>query len=218
MKKKRVIIITGSASGIGKALLESYQKDKDLFVIGIDKPGTKAEIPIDLSLPFDIVTLLHAKYPDVLDLGIDTLINCAGLMPFVEGRYVFDVNFWGTYEMMTQCFSLMDAESCVINIASTCGIKPDADLPIYSASKAAVISITQAFAKRWAQFGVRVNCISPGFYKTNLVPEETPQALLDTVPLGFEEEPEALFAVVETIRKTRYMTGSNITIDGGLIL
>jgi NAD(P)-dependent dehydrogenase (short-subunit alcohol dehydrogenase family) len=72
-------------------------------------------------------------------------------------------------------------------------------------------------AKQYAP-DIRVNCISPGYYKTNLVVGETPKELIQTIPLGFEEDPSNLRHVIRMIWKTRYLTGANIVVDGGVSL
>jgi 3-oxoacyl-[acyl-carrier protein] reductase len=103
----------------------------------------------------------------------------------------------------------------VINISSISGLMADVDTPIYGASKAALISLSKTLAVKYAP-EVRVNCISPGFFDTNLVPEKTPQELIDPVPLGFEAQPKMILPVVDAILNCPYMTGANIVVDGGL--
>ena len=65
---------------------------------------------------------------------------------------------------------------------------------------------------------VRVNCISPGFFNTNLVEGDTPQELIDQVPMLREAQPEEIIPVIDMLQKSTYMTGANIVIDGGLSL
>jgi NAD(P)-dependent dehydrogenase (short-subunit alcohol dehydrogenase family) len=96
-------------------------------------------------------------------------------------------------------------------------MKADPDLPIYAASKAALISLTKSLAKSYAP-DVRVNCISPGFFKTNLVDEPTPTELIHTIPMKYEEDAKKITPVVDLIWKSQYMTGANIVIDGGVSL
>ncbi len=207
------IVITGASSGIGAALYNYYSSIPDCKVIGISPrgPDIYAELPGDINKIFDN---WHFDY-------VDLLINCAGIMPFEESQKVMDVNFWGTYHMCTRIGDESKAaqigEQCIINIASISGMVADPDLPIYAASKAAVLSLTKSLAKKYAPF-TRVNCISPGFYKTNLVPGDTPDDLIQTIPMGYEETPSQLIAVVDAIWKTKYMTGTNVVIDGGVSL
>lgn len=203
---KKTIVITGASSGIGRALYEHFTEAGD-FVIGISQTGPT--ICADLSNKENFTFELPSQ--------IDVLINCAGIMPFIETEQVMAVNFWGTYRMITAAISKMAFGSCIINIASVSGMRADPDLPIYAASKAAVISLTQSLAKRLAP-KIRVNCISPGFHTTNLVPENTPQELIDTIPMGYEATPESMCSTVQFLIANTYITGANVVVDGGVVL
>ena len=200
------VLITGASSGIGQAIYHQFKMSSNWQVYGLSRRGP--EILHDLRLPFPNTPVLPY---------VDLLINCAGIMPFEESKQVFDVNFWGTYNMIQNLLPVFKEGSCIINVASVSGINPDADLPIYAASKAAVISLTKSLAKKFAP-KIRVNCISPGFYQTNLVPGEIPKELIDTIPLGYAEDPRKIMSVVNMIWGSKYMTGSNIVIDGGVSL
>jgi NAD(P)-dependent dehydrogenase (short-subunit alcohol dehydrogenase family) len=207
-REKTTAIITGASSGIGKALYNGLALHFDEMV-GVGRTGP--DICIDVRDARQYFTT--AKWP----IRCNLLINCAGIMPFEESREVFDVNFWGAYEMIQVLHerNLFTKDACIINIASISGIVNDAELPIYSASKAALISLTKSLAKAFAP-DIRVNCISPGlFYPTKLAPGEPPQALIDKAPLKCFGNPEELVEVALTIYRTKYMTGANVVVDGG---
>ena len=208
MKK---IIITGASSGIGKSLYDIYKKRVGTQgqVIGISKGGP--DIEIDLTNHSKFVRICTGLKP------VDLLINCAGIMPLDESGLedqIFDVNFWAAYYLIK---NLLTPNMVVVNIASISGLLPDPDLPIYAASKAALLSLTGSLAKKYAGEGIRINSISPGFFKTNLVPGGTPQELIDTIPMKREGQPDEIFDLVWLIERCKYMTGINITIDGGLL-
>ena len=201
------VIITGASSGIGKALYDGLNQ-----LTGYECWGLSTNGP---DLFYDVREL-----PDesIVRGPIDLLINCAGIMPFAEDKSVMDVNFWGVWNMIENLYPVMGWGGCIINIASVSGVTGEDDLPIYAASKAAVINLTKSLALKYAEHRVRVNAISPGFYKSNLTPEPAPQELLDRAPFNYEENPETLVPLVDAINKNRFMTGANIVVDGGLSL
>lgn len=203
---KKNIIVTGASSGIGKALYEYFEKQGH-FVMGVSLAGPSIYTDLSKKENFDFA----------IPSQVDILINCAGIMPFIETEDVMAVNFWGTYRMICKVLPKMPQGGCIINIASVSGMRADPDLPIYAASKAAVISLTQSLAKRLAP-KVRVNCISPGFHTTNLAPEPTPQELIDTIPMGYEATPESMCDSVQFLITNPYLTGVNLVVDGGVVL
>jgi NAD(P)-dependent dehydrogenase (short-subunit alcohol dehydrogenase family) len=204
-------MITGASSGIGKAIYDHLLAHPELgyIVFGLSRRGPDYKIDLNKERGW--------KFPLLTNVGL--IVNCAGIMPFKESRKVMNVNFWGTYNVIQNLLPECEDGCCIINISSVCSIRPDKDLPIYGASKTAIVTLTKALALQLAYpRQIRVNCISPGFYKTNLVLGTTPQNLIDTIPLGYEDEPKNLIPVVEMLIKTPYITGANIIVDGGVSL
>lgn len=206
----KTVLVTGASSGLGKAIYEGYKELPGYKVVGMSREGP------DFSVNFEHDPWVYLK--EIEHLDVDVLINCAGFMSLEEDldlmNRLFAVNFKAPY-VLSEHF--LKDNLIIINIASVSGMVSDPDTPIYGATKAALISLTSSMAKNYASRGIRVNCISPGFFDTNLVPEPTPQYLLDTIPLGKKEgRPQEMFDVVRFIEQAKYMTGANIVIDGGL--
>lgn len=212
-----VAIVTGASSGIGQAIYEHLQGFEG-GVIGVSRRGP--DVYLDL--------LPQGKYEPSIDKLLDCecalLVNCAGMMSFDEytdveaARNTVELNFWVPYRLMRLFEAdLIRNRGSVINIASVSAHTAEPAFPLYAASKVALVSLTRSFAARWAAHGVRVNSISPGYVKSNLVPGGTPQDLIDTIPLGFEAEPEMLLPVVDMLINSPYITGADIVVDGGLL-
>ena len=150
----------------------------------------------------------------------------------LEGwQAVFDLNLVGGALLPCQVFGetmLAAGRGSIINIASISSILPLSRVVAYSASKAAVLNLTQWLAREWATKGVRVNAITPGFFpaeqnrrmllKDDGTYTERGQAIIGHTPMGrFGEARELAGAVVwlAAPRASSFVTGQNIVVDGG---
>ena len=212
---KRTALITGASSGIGFAFGE-YYRSKDYDTIEVSRHGK--DYRVDLSEQADVADLLIKFNRSDVD-KLNVLVNNAGALNLDEStmdvNYLYNLLLYTPYMLMTRLAPLLDMGH-IINIASVSGMKADPDTPMYGALKAGLISMTKSFARKLAPH-IRVNCISPGFFNTNLVKEPLPKELLSTVPLRRQAHPIELYPVMEMLEECGYITGANIVIDGGVV-
>ena len=152
-------------------------------------------------------------------------------MPLSGWQGVFDLNLVGGTLLPCQVFGekmVAAGRGSVVNIASMSAILPLSRVVSYSASKAAVLNLTQWLAREWATKGVRVNAISPGFFPAEqnramlLKPEggytERGEKIIGHTPMArFGEAQELAGAIVwlASPRASGFVTGQNIVVDGG---
>jgi len=241
-----VAVVTGAAQGLGKqmaAALAEMGADVAIADVNHEKAErTAAEldgetdvIPVEADVTDE--ASVEAMIEAVTDrLGpIDVLVNNAGIVEHspaeetsIESwRRVLSVNLDGVFlcakhvgrEMLDR------GEGRIVNVASMSGI--DVNVPqkqaSYNSTKAGVSMLTKSLAVEWADRGVRVNAIAPGYMRTELVDEtleadpEMEETWLENTPMGRLGRPEELQELVVYLASdaSSYMTGSTVVIDGG---
>ena len=150
-------------------------------------------------------------------------------LPLEGMRKTFDLNYFGTV-IPSQVFSRPMVESgygSIINFASVSALNPLTKVVSYSSAKAAIVNFTKWLAVHYAQCGVRVNALAPGFVMTEQLRflhidangEYTPRAkkVLAHTPMGrYAENDELVGAIFYLISEaSRFVTGSIVSIDGG---
>jgi NAD(P)-dependent dehydrogenase (short-subunit alcohol dehydrogenase family) len=228
----RKIVITGAASGIGRATARLFiaegakvilvDRNKAALVKEFgDQDGIIAEV--DITRHEDIANVINAAAEQIG--GIDGVINAAGIMitgpteqvsPAVW-RQVIDVNLSGSFFVIQACLPWLrrNAISTIVNIASGAGILPNAPgLAAYAASKGGVIALTKALAADLAP-DIRVNCISPGMVDTPMA--DGFRTNVGNYALKRIAEPgeiaQALLFL--TSSDASYITGATLAVDGG---
>lgn len=165
--------------------------------------------------------------------GLDALVNCAGVSPMfkrselvddVEFSQVLGVNVLGAFLCAREAGKLMleGAGGSVVNISSIHGQVGMPRMVAYSASKGAVDAMTRTLALEWADRGVRVNALSPGYFETDMTEalrehKKWRGHLLDRIPMGRFGVPDELVSAALFLASdaSGFMTGSNMVIDGG---
>jgi NAD(P)-dependent dehydrogenase (short-subunit alcohol dehydrogenase family) len=219
-----VAIVTGAASGMGRACAERFI-DEGWLVAALDR----AEVPVEgaLGLAADITdesAVTAAVGRAVSELGpIDAVVNAAGIYPpsTLETataelyRRTFDVNVLGTL-LVTQAAAPHLADgAAIVNFASIDAFVPSPGQLLYCASKAAVVALTRSLALELAP-RVRVNALAPGWVDTpgNRATGRM-EAALAGVPLGRAATPEEMADLVWFLAGAPYVTGETLTATGG---
>jgi len=237
--KGKIAVITGGASGIGKACCLSLA-EKGAIVIAIDRNenGAKAVAEEIISkggkaegLGLDIVDVKQIK--EVIDYienkyaRIDILINCAGITQVIrieeitekEWDRMLEIDLKGPFFVSQAVINVMKKNNYgkIVNLGSLAGevggIVVGAN---YVAAKAGIIGLTKSLAKSAAQYGINVNTVSPGFIDTEMTKELNQDIKL--VPLGRKGTAEEVSDVIIFLcsEYARYLTGVNLDVNGGL--
>jgi 3-oxoacyl-[acyl-carrier protein] reductase len=240
-----VAVITGSATGIGKAIAlrlaregvhitinysksenEALETQKEIEALGVKCLLFKATVSDDVQV--------RQMIKETVDLfgRLDILVNNAGVTDFVshddlEGlkeEYwdrVMDVNVKGLFFCSrAAAVELKKQKGCIVNITSVAGLTGLGSSIAYAASKAAAISVTKSLARIMAP-EVRVNSIAPGIVQTRWVEgqEDHIKRLAEGTPLGRIATPEDVAEVAYSlIAHSNFVTGEILKVDGGMFI
>ncbi|MGM9551582.1 MAG: elongation factor P 5-aminopentanone reductase [Clostridia bacterium] len=242
---KKNVLITGASGGIGSAVARLfaengynvgivYHKDIEsamkLKAELLEKDVNSEIFQCDISSRED-VEQLFVDFSERLG-NVDVLINNAGVaqqklfldITLWEWNRIFDINVTGVFNMC-QC-ALRDMvdrkEGSIVNVSSMWGITGASCEAHYSATKAAVISLTKSLAKEYGPSNIRVNAVAPGVIDTKMnghLSEEDMAALSCETSLGRigtpREAAEAIYFLGS--EKSSFITGQVLTCDGGFI-
>jgi NAD(P)-dependent dehydrogenase (short-subunit alcohol dehydrogenase family) len=232
----RTALVVGGATGIGRAIAAAFvSQGAKVYIAGrTQEAGRSSASEIGASyVPMD-VTDGESVDRAVASLGrLDIAVNGAGTglnKPTVdttddEFARVVDTNFAGTFRCCrAEGRAMLAAGGSIINIGSMSAhiVNHPQRQAIYNASKAAVLHYTRSLAVEWADHGIRVNSISPGYTETALtaVSRAIPSRLASWeagTPLGRIAKPDEIAgaAVYLASDASSFVTGTDIVIDGG---
>jgi NAD(P)-dependent dehydrogenase (short-subunit alcohol dehydrogenase family) len=233
------VVVTGGASGIGRAIalrfagegarvaIVDVNEERAVQVAGEVKGSAHRADVAD-------ATALASAFADAERAlgGLDVLVNNAGLshLDFLHAtddahwRRVIDVNLSGAFYAMRAAIPAMQRAGggAIVNNASGSAPRPTRGEGAYSAAKAGVVALTQIAAQEYGP-AIRVNCISPGLVRTPMSEAlfsrpDTLEPLRRSAPLGRAGSAEEIADVALFLASdlSRYMTGQNLVVDGGV--
>jgi 3-oxoacyl-[acyl-carrier protein] reductase len=242
----RVALVTGAASGMGRATAHLFADEGARLAI-VDRDadgarrvaeeiaeagGTAAAWPLDVS----DADRVRAVVADIAEQHgrLDILINNAGIggrVPVEGDAYetvwsqTLAVNLTAHVNLIRACLPhlLREGRGRIVNIASTEGLGATAGISPYTASKHGVIGLTRALAVELGRRGVTVNCICPGPIHTGLtagIPDEAKTKFARRrVPLGRYGDPEevAHMTLSLVLPAASYVNGAVVVVDGGML-
>jgi len=244
----KIAVVTGASRGIGEAIARGLAEHGATVVLAARKPeGLQAvAASIQASGGTALPIACHTGHPDEIaalydrvesELGrIDVLVNNAATNPYFgpiidapESVFdkTFEVNVKGYFLMTQRAAKLMVAQGkgSIINIASIAGVSPSLLQGVYAMSKAAVISMTKAFAKELGGAGVRCNAICPGLTETKFArvlieTKEIHDLFVRDLPMARHAQPSEMVgaAIYLASDASSYTTGAMIVCDGGYLI
>ena len=243
--KEKVVLVVGSTSGIGKAMVETFAREGAIAIVTgrrealgreivseIEAKGQKADFfkldATDLEQCVNLIDSVVEKYGH-----LDTLVYNAGVASPAKADIadvanwdkVMDTNLKACYYMVEKALpELQKVKGSVVVTSSLAGLSPrttaNASSIAYAASKAAMSHMVKIIALHAAGTGVRVNAVAPGVTMTDIIRnlnEDMLAALKGNIPLHIIGEPEDIAegALFLASDKARFITGQILCIDGG---
>lgn len=236
----KTVVITGSSRGIGAATaklfaengfnvcVNYFHSEKAAKELTASLPSAVA-VKADISKKADAVALIEAATETFGH--VDVLVNNAGIalppqlvtdVSDADYDRVFDINMKGVHNTVSAVLPQMVNRKSgnIVNISSLWGVVGGSCETIYTASKAAVIGYTKALAKELGPSGIRVNCVAPGFIRTEMnarFSEEEIASFAEETPLCRVGDPQDVAKAVFFLATdmSDFITGQTLCVDGG---
>ena len=235
----RVALVTGGASGIGKATAKRIADEGGAVVIADVQDGLGQAVVAEIEQSGGKARYVHLDVTDeagwaeaiatTVDAfgGLDVLVNNAGIGD-TEALEVTTLDTWHKVVAVTQTSVFLGMKAAaeqlkrsgngsVVNVSSMYGIVGSGVSPAYHAAKGAVRLLTKTTALGWAQQGVRVNSVHPGFIDTPILGDTDRDALTGSTPMGRLGRPEEIAATITFLASddASFTTGAELVVDGG---
>jgi NAD(P)-dependent dehydrogenase (short-subunit alcohol dehydrogenase family) len=238
----QVAIVTGAASGIGRAIAERFGAEgAHVGVVDINTEGAAA-VAAAITAAGGSALAISADVSDAAQVDrlfaqiiqhfgtVDVLVNNAGLVKterhFLEAddewwRRIIDVNLSSVFLCSQRAAAIMARKGAgvIINLSSGGATRAHRGNAAYDAAKGGIEALTRAMALDLGPYNVRVNTLVPGSIDTSGMAPQTKAARGADIPLGRVGEPEELAgpAVFLASPDARYITGQRLVVDGGML-
>lgn len=243
----KVALVTGASRGIGESIARLLAAYGAHVIVSSRKIDGCEAVAKSIRDDGDKATALACHVGEMAQIEdtfasikkefgqLDILVNNAAANPFfghildtdlAAYEKTVDVNIRGYFFMSVAAGKMMKEQGggVILNTASVNGISPGVMQGIYSVTKAAVISMTKAFAKECGPLNIRVNALLPGLTETKFASALTSndkilKTALMTIPLGRVAQPDEMAGTVLYLVSdaSSYTTGTTITVDGGYL-
>jgi len=238
--KDKVVIVTGSARGIGCRIAERYAEQGARVVISdldqgeVDKVAARiGEQTIGIKVDVANSEAVTKLFDQTLERfgRVDIVVNNAGItrdslmirMAEKDWDMVLDINLKGAFLVTKTAGKIMMKQRSgrIVNISSIVGLSGNAGQSNYAASKAGLIGLTKSAAKELAPRGITVNAVAPGYILTEMtekLPEAAQQEFLSKALVRRAGEPDDIASAVLFLssEEASYITGQVLAVDGGL--
>jgi 3-oxoacyl-[acyl-carrier protein] reductase len=241
----KVVLVTGGARGIGRAISERFHAGgANVAIVGRNEEAAKgfaSELSArgarcigygcDVANSAQIDATVDAV---IKDFGkLDVLVNNAGVtqdglvvrMTDEAWNTVIQTNLTGAFQLLRAAarFMLRARSGCIVNVSSVVGLIGNAGQANYCAAKAGLLGLTKSAAREFAGRGVRVNAVAPGLVETDMTAklnDEQKKMLLTAVPLGRAGTVVEIAAAVCYLacNEAAYITGQVLSVDGGMAM
>lgn len=246
LDSRRVALVTGSSTGIGKAIaIELARNGIDVIVNSHTSLREGREVSREIKNIGRRSLYIQANVADPVQVEqmiekiitkfghIDILISNSGVtadkrfdeMTIDHWNKVISVNLTGTFNCTKTVIKYMKKQQRgkIINISSVIGEMGNIGQANYAAAKGGIISFTKSIAKEYSSEGITVNAVTPGFIKTRMVeilPKNIIDKIINDIPLGRLGNPEEIAKVVAFLvsKDADYITGQVIRVNGGLYI
>jgi 3-oxoacyl-[acyl-carrier protein] reductase len=245
--RDKIVVVTGGSVGIGRAIVRAFAASGAKVVIAARNLEAASRVAAEIETGGGASALaVRADVSDQKDCrdlietavrrfgAVDILVNNAAyfaLVPLLDARReeafrFLDTNFCGPLfcgQAMARWTIANKRSGVIVNVSSISGARPAPGCGLYSASKAALDSLTKSMALEWTAKGIRVNGVAPGHVNTDGVKADFASGRLDhaamirAIPAGRIAEVEDIAEIVLFLasERSRHVVGATLTVDGG---